>query len=95
MNRKSSIRCLKKLYVLLNDIMGDTVLGTKYKRSLKKGITSLEKNALEVDNGIFKVQVKNNVDNITIDVLSKEDEIIDSIRYDCDSFINEEIIGKT
>tara|TARA_R100000995_G_scaffold23600_2_gene10184 strand:+ start:8932 stop:9219 length:288 start_codon:yes stop_codon:yes gene_type:complete len=95
MNRKSSINCLKKLYVLLNDVMGDTVLGTKYKRSLKKGIKSLEKNALEVNNGVFKVQVTNNVDNITIDVLSNEDEIIDTIRYDCDAFLNDEIIGKS
>ena len=95
MNRESSISCLKKLYVLFNDLMGSTILGTKYIKSLRKAIDSLERNKLMVENKIFKVKVENNTDNITIDILSKDDDLIDSIRYDCDSFINEEIVGKS
>ena len=95
MNRQSSISCLKKLYVLFEDLMGSTVLGTKYIKSLKKAINSLERNELTVENNILKVQVINNRDNITIDILSKNDDLIDSIRYDSDSFISEEIVGKS
>ena len=98
MNRKSSINCLKKLYVLLNDVMGDTVLGTKYKRSLKKGIKSLTLDMSDGGAATFNGAVAAGsltVDNITIDVLSNEDEIIDTIRYDCDAFLNDEIIGKS
>ena len=75
--------------------MGSTILGTKYIKSLRKAIDSLERNELMVENKIFKVKVENNTDNITIDILSKDDDLIDSIRYDCDSFINEEIVGKS
>ena len=41
--------------MFLDELMGDTILGTKYIKSLRKGIESLEKNRLEVDNGTFKV----------------------------------------
>lgn len=95
MTRESSILCLKKLYVLLNNLMGSTILGSKYTKSLKKAINSLERNKLMVENKIFKVKIENNIDNITIDVLSHNDDLIDSIRYDCDSFISEEIAGKS
>ena len=81
--------------MLFNDLMGSTILGTKYIKSLRKAIDSLERNELMVENKIFKVKVENNTDNITIDILSKDDDLIDSIRYDCDSFINEEIVGKS
>ena len=80
MNRKKSINYLKKLHVLLNDLMGDTILGTKYIRSISKGIKSLEKNTLLVDNELFNVKVKNSKGVIRIDVSSKTGEIIDTIK---------------
>ena len=49
--------------------MGNTILGTKYIKSLSKGIKSLEKNKLQVDNGTFEVIVENNIDNISDAVL--------------------------
>ena len=95
MNRESSIIHLKKLYVLLDNLMGSTTLGYKYTKSLQKGINSLEKNKLQVDNGTFKVIVENNIDNITIDVAHKNGEIIDTLKYDCQSLLGESIIGKS
>ena len=95
MNREISIIHLKKLYVLLDNLMGNTILGYKYTKSLQKGINSLEKNELQVDNGTFKVIVENNIDNITIDVSHKSGEIIDTLKYDSQSLLGESIIGKS
>ena len=58
MDRKDSIINLKKLYLLLDELMGETLLGMKYTRSLKKGISSLEKNRLLVKNNMFQVKFK-------------------------------------
>ena len=55
--------------------MGSTILGMKYIKSLEKSIKSLEKNQLEVENGTFKVEVENNIDNITIDISHKNGDI--------------------
>ena len=74
--------------------MGNTILGTKYIKSLSKGIKSLEKNKLQVDNGTFKVEVENNIDNITIDVSHKSGELIDTLTYDSKSILGDRIIGK-
>ena len=95
MTRKLSITYLKKLYVFLDNLMGETILGIKYIRSLKKGIESLEKNKLVVDNGTFEVNVKNKENIITINVSHKNREIIESLEYDAKSVINTNIIGKS
>tara|TARA_B000000609_G_C24069707_1_gene291310 strand:- start:259 stop:546 length:288 start_codon:yes stop_codon:yes gene_type:complete len=95
MTRKLSITYLKKLYVFLDNLMGETILGIKYIRSLKKGIESLEKNKLVVDNGTFEVNVKNKENIITINVSHKNGEIIESLEYDAKSVINTNIIGKS
>ena len=95
MNRKKSINYLKKLHVLLNDLMGDTILGTKYIRSISKGIKSLEKNTLLVDNELFNVKVKNSKGVIRIDVSSKTGEIIDTIKYDSRNVISNDTVGKS
>lgn len=95
MTRKLSITYLKKLYVFLDNLMGETILGIKYIRSLKKGIESLEKNKLVVDNGTFKVNVKNKENIITINVSHKNGEVIESLEYDAKSVINTNIIGKS
>ena len=92
MNRRDSINYLKKLYVLLDNLMGSSLLGIKYVRSLKKGIKSLEKNKLSVDNGLFKVKVNNAKGCITIDV---NGELIDTHTYSPESVISEKIIGKS
>ena len=95
MTRKLSITYLKKLYVFLDNLMGETILGIKYIRSLKKGIESLEKNKLVVDNGTFEVNVKNKENIITINVSHKNGKIIESLEYDAKSVINTNIIGKS
>lgn len=95
MTRKLSITYLKKLYVFLDNLMGETILGIKYIRSLKKGIESLEKNKLVVDNGTFEVNVKNKENIITINVSHKNGEVIESLEYDAKSVINTNIIGKS
>lgn len=95
MNRNLSIKYLKKLHVLLDNLMGETLLGIKYISSLRKGIESLQKNKLVVDNGVFKVVAKKSEDNITIDVLHKSGEIVDSYTYDTKSLIGDNIIGKS
>ena len=95
MNRRDSINYLKKLYVLLDNLMGSSLLGIKYVRSLKKGIKSLEKNKLSVDNGLFKVKVNNAKGCITIDILHVNGELIDTHTYSPESVISEKIIGKS
>ncbi|MBU46187.1 MAG: hypothetical protein CMD28_02050 [Flavobacteriales bacterium] len=95
MDRELSIDYLKKLYVLLDRLMGETILGIKYVKSLRKGIESLQKNKLEVDNGTFKVNVKNIEDTITIDVTHANGEIIESLEFDSKSILNNNIIGKS
>tara|TARA_Y100000768_G_C23925721_1_gene657417 strand:+ start:615 stop:902 length:288 start_codon:yes stop_codon:yes gene_type:complete len=95
MDRELSINYLKKLYVLLDRLMGETILGLKYVKSLRKGIESLQKNKLEVDNGTFKVKVKNKEDIITIDVKHINGDIIESLEFDSSSVITNNIIGKS
>ena len=95
MNRKRSIIYLKKLYVLFDDLMGSTMLGSKYIKSIKKGIESLEKNKLVVDNGTFKVNVRNKENTITIDVLLQDGEIVESLEFSSNSVIGDNIIGKS
>ena len=95
MKRTDSINYLKKLYVLLDNIMGNSMLGMKYTKSLRKGINSLQKNKLFVDNGMFKVKVNNSKGAITIDVLHSNGELIDSTTYDPDSVISDKTLGKS
>ena len=95
MTKTDSINYLKKLYVLLNQLMGSSLLGIKYTRSLKKGISSLQKNKLLVDNNSFKVKVNENKGAITIDISHVNGELIDSHTYAPDSVISEKVIGKS
>ena len=75
--------------------MGETLLGAKYTRSLRKGIKSLEKNNLFVKNKMFKVKVKNKGGVITIDVCDINGDVIDSHKYDSKNVISENIVGKS
>ena len=43
MDRKDSIINLKKLYLLLDELMGETLLGMKYTDPLKKELVHLKK----------------------------------------------------
>ena len=95
MTKTDSINYLKKLYVLLNQLMGSSLLGIKYTRSLKKGISSLQKNKLLVENNLFKVKVNENKGAITIDISHVNGELIDSHTYAPDSVISEKVIGKS
>ena len=95
MTNRDSINYLKKLYVLLDNLMGESLLGIKYVRSIRKGIKSLEKKQLYVDNGMFKVKVKDKKGIITIDIKHKDGELIDSHTYNPASIIDEKIIGKS
>ncbi len=95
MKRIDSINYLKRLYVLLDRLMGSSLLGIKYTKSLKRGIKSLQKNKLLVDNGTFKVEVNNKKNRITIDVIHKNGELIESLSYDQESLIGNDIIGKS
>ena len=95
MNRQLSITYIKKLYTLLDNLMGETILGVKYTKSLRKGIESLEKNKLVVDNGTFKVNVKNKENIITINVFHKDGEIIESLEFNSNLILGENIIGKS
>ena len=95
MKRIDSINYLKKLYILLDNIMGNSMLGMKYTKSLRKGIVSLEKNKLFVENSMFKVKVNNSKGAITIDVLHANGELIDSTTYNPDSIISDKTLGKS
>lgn len=95
MTKRDSINYLKKLYVLLDNLMGESLLGIKYVRSIRKGIKSLEKKQLYIDNGMFKVKVKDKKGVITIDIKHKDGELIDSHTYNPTSIIDEKVIGKS
>ena len=94
-DKSSSIYHLKKLYIFFHKLMGDTILGHKYKKSLKKGISSLEEKNVCVENSMVKVLVENNKDCISIEVLSKDGDVIDTLIYDQNNIISEDIIGKS
>ena len=95
MNREDSIINLKKLYLLLNELMGETLLGMKYTKSLKKGISSLKKNRLLVKNKMFQVKVKDKNGVISIDVQDLEGNSIESFKYDSQNVISDDIVGKS
>ena len=95
MTRSDSINYLKKLYVLLDNLMGSSLLGIKYIRSLRKGISSLQKNKLLVENGSFKVKVNDDKGAITIDIRHVNGQLIDSHTYAPNSVISEKVIGKS
>ena len=95
MDRKDSIINLKKLYLLLDELMGETLLGMKYTRSLKKGISSLEKNRLLVKNNMFQVKVKDKNGVITINVQDLKGNTIESFKYDSKNVISDDIVGKS
>ena len=95
MTRSDSINYLKKLYVLLDELMGGSLLGIKYIRSLRKGISSLQKNKLLVENGSFKVKVNDDKGAITIDIRHVNGQLIDSHTYAPDSVVSEKVIGKS
>ncbi len=95
MDRKDSIINLKKLYLLLDELMGETLLGMKYTRSLKKGISSLEKNKLLVKNNMFQVKVKDKNGAITINVQDLKGNTIESFKYDSKNVISDDIVGKS
>ncbi len=95
MDRKDSIINLKKLYLLLDELMGETLLGMKYTRSLKKGISSLEKNRLLVKNNMFQVKVKDKNGAITINVQDLKGNTIESFKYDSKNVISDDIVGKS
>ena len=95
MDRKDSIINLKKLYLLLDALMGETLLGMKYTRSLKKGISSLEKNRLLVKNNMFQVKVKDKNGAITINVQDLKGNTIESFKYDSKNVISDDIVGKS
>ena len=95
MTKRDSINYLKKLYVLLDNLMGESLLGIKYVRSIRKGIKSLERKNLSVDNGMFKVKVNATKGVITIDIKHKNGELIDSHTYNPDSVLDEKVIGKS
>lgn len=95
MDKKSSILHLKKLYLLLSNLMGETILGHKYKKSLRKGIKSLQKNSLCVENSRFKVLVNNRKNRISIEVLTKNGDVVDTLIYDDNNIISGDIVGKS
>ena len=95
MDRKDSIINLKKIYLLLDELMGETLLGMKYTRSLKKGISSLEKNRLLVKNNMFQVKVKDKNGAITINVQDLKGNTIESFKYDSKNVISDDIVGKS
>ena len=95
MDRKDSIINLKKLYLLLDELMGETLLGMKYTRSLKKGISSLEKNRLLEKNNMFQVKVKDKNGAITINVQDLKGNTIESFKYDSKNVISDDIVGKS
>ena len=63
--------------------------------SIRKGIKSLERKNLSVDNGMFKVKVNDTKGVITIDIKHKNGELIDSHTYNPDSVLDEKVIGKS
>ena len=82
---------LKKIKGVLNKIMGDTSLGTKYINALDLAIKSLTKDEASLVTKHFSVSVQNVNEGIAVDVFyNKTGSIIESIEIDNDDIISEE-----
>jgi hypothetical protein len=81
---------LKKIKGVLNKIMGDTTLGTKYISALDIAIKSLTKDEASLITEHFAVSVQNVNEGVAIDVFyNKTGDVIESFEIDNDDIITE------
>lgn len=91
MNDIKAVKNLKRIKGVLNKIMGDTSLGTKYIKALDLAIQSLTKNEASLITEHFAVSVQNVNEGVAIDVFyNKTGDIIESFEIDNDDIITED-----
>ena len=96
MEKNSAANYLKKLRIVLKNLMGDTILGTKYVRSLNIAINVLEGNHAELITDVYAVNAINHNEGIIVDVFHNESgKLIESIEMGPSSIVDEKNLGET
>ncbi len=95
MKRNNAIHNLKKLYVLIKDVFGETINGYEYLSSLKLAITYLEQNKLKVSNDKYAIFVDNHDDYISVDICTKRGDLIETIKFENDQLLEDQVSGES
>jgi len=86
---------LKNLALVLKNIMSDGRVKTKYTSALQDAIDELTLEEYHFSTPIFSVTVQSKEnDGVIIDVFSNQGPLIDTIEYNPDSMIGEEVAGE-
>lgn len=95
MKRNNAIHNLKKLYLLIKDVFGETINGYEYLSSLKLAITYLEQNKLKVSNDKYAIFVDNHDDYISVDICTKRGDLIETIKFENDQLLEDQVSGES
>tara|TARA_R100000152_G_C6779847_1_gene211937 strand:+ start:3784 stop:4071 length:288 start_codon:yes stop_codon:yes gene_type:complete len=95
LKRNNAIHNLKKLYVLIKDVFGETINGYEYLSSLKLAITYLEQNKLKVSNDKYAIFVDNHDDYISVDICTKRGDLIETIKFENDQLLEDQVSGES
>ena len=93
MNKKTSIAYLLTLQTTLDDLMGKSILGSRYTKALGAGIESLATNELELESNKYTVKILENKGNIYVQVYFTNGGLIETHEYLVSDLIDETTIG--
>lgn len=79
----------------MSDILGQSVLGYEYKKSLALAIKRLEENKLKVSNSKYAIYVKNKDDYISVDICTKQGHLIETIKFENDQMLDDQLNGES
>jgi hypothetical protein len=94
MDKKHSIAYLLTLQKTLDDLMGESMLGSKYTRAIQSGIESLANEDLEVESNKYTVKVLEHKGNIYVQVYFTEGGLIETHEYLVEDLIDEDSLGE-
>ena len=93
MDKKHSIAYLLTLQRTLDDLMGRSILGSKYTKALQSGIESLSNDEIELESNKFTVKVLEHKSNLYVQVYFTDGGLIETHEYLVDDLIDESNLG--
>jgi len=93
MDKKHSIAYLVSLQNTLHDLMGQTIVGSRYTKALGAGIESLANKDIELKSSKFTVKILENKGNIYVNVYFTEGGLIETHEYLIEDLIDENSLG--
>ena len=94
MDKKHSIAYLLTLQKTLDNLMGKTMLGSKYTKAIQSGIESLSNSELEIESTKYTVKVLEHKSNLYVQVYFTEGGLIETHEYLVEDIIDEESLGE-